>query len=65
MGAGRTNVYVLTNLLDILAMSMTYLGLLSRSFMAGTRLCPPANILASSPCLAINSTASATLFAFL
>src|ERR1700736_1521093 len=42
-------------------MSMRLVGRASRKFIAGTRLCPPARIFPSSPCVARRSSASSTV----
>src|ERR1700730_4688975 len=42
-------------------MSMRLAGRASRKFIAGTRLCPPARIFPSSPCMARRSSASSTV----
>src|SRR5438067_7722735 len=42
-------------------MSIRLAGRASRKFIAGTRLCPPARIFPSSPCMARSSSASSTV----
>src|SRR5246127_2783133 len=42
-------------------MSIRLAGRASRKFMTGTRLCPPARIFPSSPCVARRSSASSTV----